>query len=68
MQCPTTNIVSPDPWWGKEEQTVSVHVPLMTRTEVSHNFGILAFEDNLASSVQADGNGNMAPALGGHKP
>ena len=68
MQCPTTDTVSPDPWWDKEEQTVSVHVPLMTGTKVSHNFGIPASEDDPPSSVQADGNGNMAPTLVGCKP
>ena len=40
----------------------------MTGTEVSHNSRIPASEDNPASSVQADGNGNMAPALTGCKP
>ena len=45
-----------------------MHVPPMTRTEVSHKFGILTFKDNPASGVQVDGNGNMAPALAGYKP
>ena len=44
----------------KGEQTASAYVPLMTGTEVSPNCGIPASEDNLASSVQADGNGNMS--------
>ena len=47
---------------------MSVYVPLMTRTEVSHNFEIPTFKDNLTSSVQADSNGNMSPALAGCKP
>ena len=45
MQCPGTNTSSPDPWWGREEQTESVHVPLMIGTGVSHNSGIPAAED-----------------------
>ena len=31
---------------GKEEQIASVHVPLMIRTEVSHNYEIPAFVGN----------------------
>ena len=46
---------------------MSVYVLLMTGTEVSHNSGILASEDNLALSVQVDGNGNMALALASYK-
>ena len=68
MQYPAIDTVSPGPWWGKEDQTSLVYVPLMTRTEVSHNFGIPASEDNPSSSVQADDNGNMAPALASCKP
>ena len=48
-----------------EEKIESVHIPLMTRTGVSHNYGILAFEDNPVSCVQAGGNGNMSSALAG---
>ena len=62
MQCPATDIVSPGPWWGKDKQTASMHVPLMIGAEVSHNFGIPAFEDNPALGVQADGNSNIFPA------
>ena len=47
---------------------MSLYVPLITGTEVSHNSGIPVSEDNHASGVQADGNGNMAPALAGCKP
>ena len=47
---------------------MSVYVTLMTRIEASHNYEIHVSEDNPASSVQADGNGNMAPALAGCKP
>ena len=47
---------------------MSVYVLLMTGTEVSHNSGNPSFEDNPVSSVQADGNGNMAPTLAGCKP
>ena len=42
-----------------------VHVPLLTGTVVSHNFGILSSEDNPVSCVQAGGNGNMSFALAG---
>ena len=68
MQCPGADIVSPGPWWGKEEQTASMYVPLMTRPEVSHNSRILASEDNPPSGVQAYGNGNMFPALSAWSP
>ena len=40
-------------------------VPLMTRTEVSHDLGILAFVGNPVSFVQADGNDNMSLVLTG---
>ena len=65
MQCLGTDIGSPSPWWGKEEQTESVNDPLMTRTGVSHNSGILAFEGNPVSCVMAGGNRNMSFALAG---
>ena len=45
-----------------------VYVPQMTGTEVSHNSRIPASEDNLASSVQADGNKSMSLTLAGCKP
>ena len=41
---------------------------MMTGLEVSHDSGILAFEDNPASGVQAYGNGNMSPALSSLEP
>ena len=63
MQCPSIDTGSPGPWWGKEEQIESVHVPLMIGTAVSHNSGILASEDNPVSCVQAGCNGNMSFAL-----
>ena len=53
------------PHWGEKEHTASVHVPLMTGTVPSQNPGILGFEENLASYVQADGNGNMSSILTG---
>ena len=53
---------------GRSEQTASVYVPPMIVTKVSHNFRIPASEDNPSSGVQADGNGNMGPALVGYKP
>ena len=40
----------------------------MTGPEVSHNSRILTFEDNPASGVQADDNGNMSPAKSSLKP
>ena len=51
MQCPRTDIGSPGPWWGREEQTESANVPLMIGIGVSHNFGILASEENPVSCV-----------------
>ena len=65
MQRPETDTGSPGPWWGKEEQTEFVTIPLMTGTGVSHNSGILVSEVNLVLGVQAGGNGNMFPALAG---
>ena len=56
---------SPGSCWGKERQTVSMHVPLMIRTEVSHNLGIPASMGNLVSCVQACGSDNMSYALSG---
>ena len=40
-------------------------VPLMTGTEVSHDFGILASVGNPVLYVQADGNDNMSSILTG---
>ena len=51
MQLLGTDTGFPGPWWGTEEQTEPVNVPLMTRIEVSYNFGILASEGNLVSNV-----------------
>ena len=65
MQRLGTYTSSPGPWWGKEEHTESVNVPLMTETGVSHNSGIPASEGNPVSCVQASGNGNMSSALAG---
>ena len=56
---------SSGPCWGKKEHTASVHVPLMTGTVSSQNPRILASAGNLASYVQADGNGNMLSVLTG---
>ena len=53
---------------GKEEQTESVHVPQMTGTRVSHNFGIPTSKDNFVSCVQVGGNGNMSSALSVWEP
>ena len=63
MQCLKTSIDSLGPWWGREEQTKSMNVPLMTRTEVSQNSGIPAFDGNPVSCVQVSGNRNMSSAL-----
>ena len=63
MQRLGTDISSPSPWWGKEEHTEYVNVPLMIGTGVSHNSRIPAFEGNLVSCVQAGGNGNISPEL-----
>ena len=41
---------------------MSVHVPLMIGTEVSHNPRIPAFVDNLVACAQANGNGSMSLA------
>ena len=68
MQHLGTDIVSPGPYWGKEEQTSSAHVPLTTGDMVSHNSEILASTGNLASYVQADGNGNVSSVLAGQEP
>ena len=56
---------SSSPCWGKEEQTASVHASLMTRTVVSYNSGIPAFEGNPVSTVQAGGTGNTLSAMAG---
>ena len=40
-----------------------MYIPLMIGTEVSYNSGIPTSKENPASGVQADGNGNMSPAL-----
>ena len=63
MQHPVTDTSSPGPCSGKEKQTVSVYIPLMIRTKVSHNSKITASTGNPVSSVQAGDNGNMFPIL-----
>ena len=63
MQHLETDTGSSSSYWGKEEHTASVHVPLMTGTEVSHSPGIPALTSNFVSYVQADGNENMSSAL-----
>ena len=65
MQHPETGTCFPGPYWGKEEHTVFVHIPLMTRTTVSHNSGIPASKGNPASCVQADDSSNMSSILSG---
>ena len=63
VQHPETHVCSPGLYSSKEKHTVSVHVPLMTGTAVSHNFGIPASEGNPTSCVQADGSSNMSSVL-----
>ena len=65
MQHPVTDTSSSGPHWGKKEQTMFVHVPLMTGIVLSHNPGIPAFEGNPASYVQADGSNNISSVLSG---
>ena len=65
MQHPRTGIGSLGPWWGREEQTESVKVPLMTGTKVSHNSWIPASKGNLVSCVKAGGNRNIFSFLAG---
>ena len=62
---PGTDIGSPRPCWGKERQTVSMHVPLMIGTEVSHKPRIPASVGNPVSCVQADGSDSMPSASSG---
>ena len=68
MQHPKTDIGPSSPHWGEKKQTVSAPVPLMTGIALSQNPGILFSEGNLASYVQADGNGNMSSVLTDWKP
>ena len=63
MQHLETDTGSSGQWFGKEETTTSVHVPLKIGIGVSHNSGISISKDNPVSCVQAGGNGNMSSAL-----
>ena len=54
---------SSGPCWGKKEHIASMHVPLMTGTEVSHSLGIPTSTGNLVLYVRDDGNGNMSSIL-----
>ena len=65
MPHPEADTCSSGPYWGEKEHTTFVHIPLMTRTKVSHSPGIPASTGNLVLYVQADGNGNMSSALTG---
>ena len=67
MQHPETDTSPSGPHWGEKEQTVSVPVPLMTGTALSHYFGILASEGNPASYVQAIGINNISSAVTDYK-
>ena len=63
MQHPETDTGSPSPYWDKENPFVFMHVPLESRTAVSHNLGIPASEGSSVSCVQADGNRNVSSTL-----
>ena len=63
MQHSEADTGSSGPCWGKKEHTASVHVPLMTGTEVSRILGIPASAGNLVLYVRDDGNGNMSSIL-----
>ena len=65
MQHLGTDTRSPGPCRHKEEQTVFVHVPLMTRAAMTHNSRIPTFEGNSVSCVQVNGSRNMSYALAG---
>ena len=65
MQHLGTNIDSPGPCWGKEEQTAFMHVPLIIGTVMSHNYEIPTSMDNLVSCAQAYANGSMSSASSG---
>ena len=45
MQHPVTDTSSSGPHWGKKEQTMFVHVPLMTGIVLSHNPGSLPLRE-----------------------
>ena len=55
----------PWPMAGREEQTASLHAPLMIGNVVSHNSEILSSEGDPVSSVHASGTGNKLSALVG---
>ena len=63
MQYPRTDAGSSGPHWGERVKTASAPMPLMTRTALSQNPWILAFEGNPASHVLPDGNGNISAVL-----
>ena len=65
MQRLGTDTGSLGPWWGREEQSESVNISLMTGIVVSHNSGIPASDGNPVSCVQAGGNRNMSSTLTG---
>ena len=62
MQHPGTDTSPSSPHWGEKEQTMFALVPLMIRTMLSHNSGILASVDNSVSCSQADGNDSLSSA------
>ena len=58
-----TETGSSDPYRGEKEQTVSVPVPPMLGTAVSHAPGISTFVGNPASYVQAGDSRNISSTL-----
>ena len=68
MQHLETNTDSPGPYRDKENPTVSMHVPLMIGTIVSHNLGIPTSRGNFVSCVQVYGSKNMSSDLANQEP
>ena len=63
MQHPETDTGSPSPYQDKENGSMSMHVPLMIGTVMSHNPRIPTSKGNSVSYVQDDGSRNMSLAL-----
>ena len=58
-----TETGSSEPYRGEKEQTVSVLVPPISGTAVSHILGISIFMGNLASYVEVGDSRNISSAL-----
>ena len=65
MQHSGADTGSLSPHKGKKEHTAFVHIPPMTRSEVSRGPGIPTSADNLVLDVRAVGNGNISSVLTG---